>query len=240
MSEYVLYDLPSKGRCACWSLNPWKSESLLVLWCVDIANMMIAQLQSGWPSTSKAFPTRPSGLNTQTLRPSSNHCQWRSLQLSARHRCSLLTFHYSGVEPNAEGMPYTIPTVRFSDSEVIMESVKIARALEAKHPEPPLHVDDPIGEEVQKCLTELAMPLFPVMMPQVPRNLLNPSSAEYFRRTREVRFGMPLDEFEKKGGEQSWAAAQAPMEKMAALLKKNGGPFLLGKTGKITLLHLTT
>jgi hypothetical protein len=24
----ILYDLPSKGQCACWSLNPWKSKSL--------------------------------------------------------------------------------------------------------------------------------------------------------------------------------------------------------------------
>jgi len=25
----ILYDLPSKGRCACWSLNPWKTRMLL-------------------------------------------------------------------------------------------------------------------------------------------------------------------------------------------------------------------
>ncbi|KAH8679078.1 hypothetical protein BGZ60DRAFT_428882 [Tricladium varicosporioides] len=29
MSKYILYDLPSKGRCACWSLNPWKTRLAL-------------------------------------------------------------------------------------------------------------------------------------------------------------------------------------------------------------------
>jgi hypothetical protein len=28
MSTITLYDLPSRGDCACWSLNPWKSTSL--------------------------------------------------------------------------------------------------------------------------------------------------------------------------------------------------------------------
>ncbi|KAL8687388.1 MAG: hypothetical protein Q9218_006426, partial [Villophora microphyllina] len=28
-SEIILYDLPSKGRCACWSLNPWKTRLIL-------------------------------------------------------------------------------------------------------------------------------------------------------------------------------------------------------------------
>ncbi|CAF9916288.1 MAG: hypothetical protein HETSPECPRED_002814 [Heterodermia speciosa] len=29
MSTLILYDLPSKGRCACWSLNPWKTRLAL-------------------------------------------------------------------------------------------------------------------------------------------------------------------------------------------------------------------
>ncbi|KAH6676824.1 hypothetical protein B0J14DRAFT_361193 [Halenospora varia] len=29
MTKYILYDLPSKGRCACWSLNPWKTRLAL-------------------------------------------------------------------------------------------------------------------------------------------------------------------------------------------------------------------
>ncbi|KAF2090785.1 hypothetical protein K490DRAFT_62113 [Saccharata proteae CBS 121410] len=29
MSSVILYDLPSKGRCACWSLNPWKTRMAL-------------------------------------------------------------------------------------------------------------------------------------------------------------------------------------------------------------------
>jgi len=29
MSQIILYDLPSKDRCACWSLNPWKTRLAL-------------------------------------------------------------------------------------------------------------------------------------------------------------------------------------------------------------------
>ncbi|KAL2159360.1 hypothetical protein VTH06DRAFT_2363 [Thermothelomyces fergusii] len=33
--QYVLFDLPSKDPCRCWSLNPWKTRMLLNFKGVD-------------------------------------------------------------------------------------------------------------------------------------------------------------------------------------------------------------
>jgi hypothetical protein len=37
----------------------------------------------------------------------------------------------------------------------------------------------------------------PIVMPQIPRHILNGGSVKYFHETWTKRFGMPLDEFEK-------------------------------------------
>jgi glutathione S-transferase len=41
---------------------------------------------------------------------------------------------------------------------------------------------------------------------------------------------MPLDDFEKshQGGEKAWANLREPIEEVAQLLRKEGGPFFLG------------
>jgi len=80
---------------------------------------------------------------------------------------------------------------------------------------------------------KLAEPLSPQLHPKIPRRILNKESAEYFYRTREVRFGMPLEQLEReKATEQNWVDVKGPAEEVAELLKKNGGPFFLGDTGE--------
>ena len=71
-------------------------------------------------------------------------------------------------------------------------------------------------------------------MPPIPRNLLNTASVEYFERTREARFGMPLSQFEKEhGGDKAWEEATPAFKEVGDMLRANGGPFLLGKTGNV-------
>jgi hypothetical protein len=74
----------------------------------------------------------------------------------------------------------------------------------------------------------------PVVMPRIPRHILNERSVMYFHETRTKRFGMPLDEFEKseKGGETAWENVRPVLEEVASLLKENGGPFFMGQDGK--------
>jgi hypothetical protein len=115
----------------------------------------------------------------------------------------------------------------------MMDSWPIAHELEKQYPSPSLHLDDPIVVRVRDDIVKVFGPLGPQLYPKVPRRILNKESADYFERTREVRFGMPLEQLEKeKGTEQNWVDVKEPAEEMAALLKKNGGPFFLGNTGE--------
>ena len=114
-----------------------------------------------------------------------------------------------------------------------MDSRKIADVLEKKHPSPSLHLDSPILKKVEELAPQCVMPLGPVFIPRVPRFMLNSRSAEYFERTREARFGMSLSQLEKeKGGESAWKAAEPKWKELGTLLKAEGGPFFMGKTGK--------
>ena len=136
-----------------------------------------------------------------------------------------------GVPAKDESPSHTIPTAQFDGQTIIMDSKAIAQELERRHPSPSLHLDSPLLSQLEDTLLfEVARPSAGIWMPLVPRNLLNPRSAEYFYETRAPRVG-PLDQFEKeKGGETGWSAAKAGFDKLADLLKQNRGPFVLGET----------
>lgn len=120
-----------------------------------------------------------------------------------------------------------------------MDSKPIAAVLEQRYPDPPLHLDSAIQTELEGLIGEMLAPLRGVMMPKIPRNLLNPESVEYFERTRAERFGCSLAEFERtKGGEGAWMEAEPKIKAVGDLLKKKqqeggkgkGGPFFMGET----------
>ncbi|KAL1605007.1 hypothetical protein SLS60_004550 [Paraconiothyrium brasiliense] len=67
-----------------------------------------------------------------------------------------------------------------------------------------------------------------VLYPLVPRNLLNPKSAEYYERTREEFFGMSLEEFGRQKSGEAWASLDATWGLMAAIIKETPGPYFLG------------
>jgi hypothetical protein len=78
-------------------------------------------------------------------------------------------------------------------------------------------------------------PLTPLLITQVPVVLLNKPSADYFFETREKMFGKPLDQVRKEADEdECWEKAKAPAKEAGDLLRKNGGPYFLGETGKCT------
>lgn len=141
------------------------------------------------------------------------------------------TFKSFGIPPNAEGIPYTIPTIRIGSDEYVMDSYKIATEIEQLHPSPPLHLDSSILRRVQELMAQGLTPLRGVLIPNISRKL-NPPSEEYFEKTRSARFGMPLAQLEKEqGGESAWAGAEPAMKELGAILRAQGGPFVLGKTG---------
>ena len=142
------------------------------------------------------------------------------------------TFKNFGIPPNAEGTEYTIPAVCIGGDKYVMDSIKIADELERLHPSPSLHLDSPVLPKVEELSGQLIRPLIGVIMPKVPKNLLNQESLDYWHDTRSKAFGMPMDQLEKeKGGEDAWENVKPAMKEAGDILKAEGGPFVLGKTG---------
>ncbi|KAK2031945.1 hypothetical protein LX32DRAFT_556201 [Colletotrichum zoysiae] len=146
---------------------------------------------------------------------------------------------YPDIEPRLkptglEGDPnqialFTFPTVQFPDQTYVMNSAKIIKRIEADYPEPSLHLDSEVLQQMYDLLSETFENLGPVLYVIAPRDILNKRSAEYFSRTRAKVYGMPLDKLEQtKGGELAWANAKESLEKTADLLNKTEGPFFLG------------
>ena len=137
-----------------------------------------------------------------------------------------------GLAPNTEGASYTSPAIVLPDGRPFMDSRIIAAELENLHPSPSLHLNSPVLPQVEALMLKtVSLPLRGVIMPKIPKNLLNPPSAEYFERTRAKRFGCPLSELEKKTSEdEAWKNAEPAIYELAELLKKQSGPFFLGET----------
>ncbi len=144
-----------------------------------------------------------------------------------------------GIPPNEPPtQPYTSPTIRISD-KYVMDSRKIADVLEKEYSSPPLYLDSPILQKVEELVPQCLTPLVPYLMPKVARYQQSSRSAEYLERLLAARYGMPLTQLEKeKGGESAWKAAEPKWKELGTLLKAQGGPFFMGKTGKhIRSLH---
>jgi hypothetical protein len=128
---------------------------------------------------------------------------------------------------------YSIPAVRFPDNTYIMDSKAIALRLEKDYPSPSMHMDSSILPEVERIIPGINAALRGVWCPKVPPKLLNEPSREYFVRTREERFGIKFANMaETTGGEEAWMEALPAIKALGEILKKNGGPFVDGETGK--------
>ncbi|KAK5120687.1 hypothetical protein LTR85_006045 [Meristemomyces frigidus] len=144
-------------------------------------------------------------------------------------------FKSFGIPPNAPGTSnyeYSVPAIRISGGSYIMESRAIAKALEELQPEPSLHLDNGYTDSVQAVAGKVQGALMPAGVYRIPTKLLNPRGSNYFRETREKRFGMSLEDLAKsdKGGENAWKNAHAPMEELKAILHEHDdGPYVMGE-----------
>ena len=112
-----------------------------------------------------------------------------------------------------------------------MDSLAIAHELEKLYPEPSLKLDgNDYAARVQAAVGKLTGALFPIAIPRVMAEVLNPKSIEYFGPTRQKRVGMPLEELAKsdKAGEAAWTNAKEGLEALKALVHENEGPFVQG------------
>lgn len=144
-----------------------------------------------------------------------------------------------GIPPNDKNDPgyfadYSSPVIRYADGSYQMDSWLIAHALEKQYPTPSLHLDDPVVLQIRDHVAAMTKPLVPLAISQVPVVLLNKPSADFFYETREKAFGKPLEQVRSEADEEKcWEEAAAAAKVTGDLLRKNGGPFFLGETGKL-------
>ena len=142
-------------------------------------------------------------------------------------------FQELGVTPNdKETNPrstYSCPAVRLPDGTIVMDSRKVAAALDRLQPEPSLHTADAAAvDQAQGVVNRVVGAVAPLAMPRVPALLAEPSAA-YFLRTRGEWFGMSLPELAVSDrAEGAWTKAQPALEELRQLLVKEQGPFILG------------
>ncbi|KAK6355089.1 hypothetical protein TWF696_004213 [Orbilia brochopaga] len=136
-------------------------------------------------------------------------------------------------------MPYTLPMLRVtttsadgSEPEVkyLTDSADIAKYINDEHPEPFMDFDSDINTEAVDFLTNtLRDPYCGVVLCEIP-DILPERSAAYVHETRPIWMGMPIADFKKKKiAEGAWENLETGIEKLRELLRRNGGPFLLGE-----------
>ena len=137
----------------------------------------------------------------------------------------------SGIPPNEPGLkPYTSPTIRLPDGRYVMESKKIALALEPLYPNPSVHLDSPYQSRIESLLPQIITHVRPIFMPLVQKTFLNPPSHAYFTADREKTIGMSLEKYHEKNAEKGFEEAKPYLRQLGEMYKEvSDGPFLGGK-----------
>jgi hypothetical protein len=100
-----------------------------------------------------------------------------------------LAFLLRCIPPYAEGSPassdyaYTILGLGHGpprECQCVIESKAIARVLEKRFPEPPLHLDSPLLAPIAAQVPKVRIPLIPLLVNSRPARLLNPPFKKYY------------------------------------------------------------
>nr|OQO23264.1 hypothetical protein B0A51_08516 [Rachicladosporium sp. CCFEE 5018] len=137
-----------------------------------------------------------------------------------------------GISPASSEKKYSVPAIYHQPSnKYIMDSDAISKFLEFTYPEPSLQLSSDLGTEIEAQGRAVLGPVLSIAVPPREIDHLSPRTAEYFRRTREARWGHTLESLiEGDNEEQAWTAAQEGMKEQDKLIKTNRaeGPFVLG------------
>jgi glutathione S-transferase len=137
-------------------------------------------------------------VGTDASRPFSPFC-WRTRMALAHKGLSAETIPWCFTEKQAiaphgsEKVP-----VLLDDDTAVVDSWVIANYLEDKYPDRPSLFGGEGGRAVGRMLNwwgdmTVIGGIFPLIIADIPRNL-KPADAAYFRKSREARFGKPLEE----------------------------------------------
>lgn len=114
-----------------------------------------------------------------------------------------------------------------------MGSMEIAKYLEKEFPDRPSVFppgSEAFFEKVQEKLYEKAYDLAAKLSIYRVASILDERGAEYFRRTRDERFKMPVEEWHASATEQNelWKEFKTELDRFGDLIAESGGPFLMG------------
>jgi glutathione S-transferase len=138
--EIVLYDLPSRGRCHCWSYNPWKTRLTL-----NYKGERVRKTIRGESLTWAGLPYQTKFVEYPDIAP---------------------TLKDFGLAPSEDDPPYTIPAIKIGN-EYFMDSTVIAEELEKRYPTPSLKLDSPRSKRAIELLGPVTGSLKPVGMSQI-------------------------------------------------------------------------
>ncbi|RFU74488.1 hypothetical protein TARUN_7759 [Trichoderma arundinaceum] len=204
--EIVLYDLACI-KDVCFSPVVWRIRLLLNYKQIPYRTVFL-EMPDIEP-TLREFPTRVYGdaIDTKT---------------------------YSGLPPHdpATGniRKYTVPAIHHvPTNKYIMDSLPIAQFLEATYPDPPVPLTSELGDDIVLKSRSLVGPIIYKSLTPREVNILSPRSGEYFRRTREDRFGRRLEDL-LENEEERWNGVDADRRTIGDLIRTNSaeGPFILG------------
>jgi len=133
-----------------------------------------------------------------------------------------------GAKPTSSVAPlYTLPVIHDpSTNVVISNSIDIARYLDVTYPST-TQLFPPNSNALLESFPEipsLGAGLMPIVAPLIC-TYLNPTSTEYYRRTRELSLGSKLEDLSPPGGplrDQHWQQVQSGYGAINAWLAKNG------------------
>ncbi|KAL7955642.1 hypothetical protein V8C34DRAFT_326962 [Trichoderma compactum] len=133
-------------------------------------------------------------------------------------------------DPASGNFNYTVPTIHhLPTNKYIMDSKPISEFLESTYPDPSVPLTSELSTEIEAKIRSLIAPAF--YRSAMPReiHILSPRAQEYFRRSREGRFGRTLEEL-LAGEEERWQAVDADRRAVGELMRTNKalGPFILG------------
>ncbi|KAL6855809.1 hypothetical protein J3F83DRAFT_457787 [Trichoderma novae-zelandiae] len=125
---------------------------------------------------------------------------------------------------------YTVPAIRHvPTNKYMMDSKPIAEFLESTYTDPPVQLTTELGGEIELKLRTLVAPTLYRSITPREVGILSPRAQDYFRRSREARFGKKLEDL-LAGEEERWEAADADWRAIGELMRQNkdDGPFILG------------
>lgn len=168
-------------------------------------------------------------VGSDASRPFSPHC-WKVAQALAHKGLAYesVPTPFTAVTGVEDGFAKTVPVIRDGDA-LVADSFDIALYLEKTYPDRPTLFGGPGGEAsarfVERWSQMVVHPFLGATALLDIHDSLDPVDQEHFRRTREARFGRPLEDvvLHAASGLEAWRKSLEPLRSMLTYQPFIGG-----------------